>query len=196
LPANKLSKRMKSQMSNGREYDCELVKRCQTGDRDAFAELVVKYQQKVFRQCFFLLGQNKQDAEDAAQDIFKNLYSSIRNFQGASAFSTWLYTITRNHCLNVINRVKTNPAVPAEDIRAAELGSTGDGPQEKLSVEDCVRQKLNMLDEAHRTVVALVHFGELSYEEAAEMLNCPVGTIRSRLNRALERLRPLMRECL
>ena len=69
-------------------------------------------------------------------------------------------------------------------------------PQTVNPVDDCVRSKVRQLEEQHRSVVALVHFDDLSYEEAAKVLECPVGTVRSRLNRALEKLKPMMWECI
>lgn len=178
------------------DADRELVRRCQAGDKGAFEGLVIRYQDKVFSQCFFLLNQNRQDAEDAAQEVFTSVWRGIRDFNFEAKFSTWLYTVTRNHCLNTLKRKAGNPVQAVEEILPNPSLPDERSPNERQSTEECVRSKLSMLEEMHRAVIALVHFDGLSYEEAAGRLGCPVGTIRSRLNRALEALRPLIRECL
>jgi len=187
---NNLSNTTEQQRQSGPDEDAGLVKRCQAGNRDAFEELVVKYQQKVFSQCFFLLGNNRQVAEDAAQEVFCKVWRGISGFKGDSKLSSWLHTIARNHCFNLHTQRSRNPDLEQDgEQRMAPVKDT-------LATEDCVRQKVSQLEEIHRSVIALVHFDELSYEEAADILGCPVGTIRSRVNRALEKLRPLIRECL
>lgn len=172
------------------DEDYSLVQQSQTGITKAFEQLVVKYQQKVFSQCYFLLS-NHEDAEDAAQEVFCNVYKSINTFKSESKFSTWLYQITRNHCLNLIGKRDRNGLMSVEDI-----DKMGDCPQKFNSVDDCVKSKVAQLEEIHRSVIALVHFDDLSYEEAARVLECPIGTIRARLNRAKEKLKPILKECL
>ena len=90
------------------DEDFDLVQQCQAGIEKAFEQIVIKYQQKIFNQCYFLLNQNRDDAEDAAQEVFLNVYKKISEFRGESKFSTWLYQVTRNHCLNLINRRNRN----------------------------------------------------------------------------------------
>jgi RNA polymerase sigma-70 factor, ECF subfamily len=171
--------------------DYSLVLQAQAGIGSAFEQLIIKYQQKVFSQCYFLLNQNRDDAEDAAQEVFCNAYKNIGSFKGEAKFSTWLYQVTRNHCLNILNKAGRDN-MSLEDC-TKEMSSN---PQTVNLVDDCVRSKVRQLEEQHRAVVALVHFDDLSYEEAAKVLKCPVGTVRSRLNRALEKLKPLLRECI
>jgi len=127
-------------------------------DKMAFEELVAEYQQKVFNQCYFLLGQNRQDAEDATQEIFCNVYRNIDSFKGDSKFSTWLYSVTRNHCLNMLKQKRSNRT--SSEAPNAELSSSGENisQNDRHATQDCVRQKVNLLDEIHRTVIALVHF--------------------------------------
>ncbi|MEI6125084.1 MAG: sigma-70 family RNA polymerase sigma factor [Pseudomonadota bacterium] len=187
---NIVSNTTEKQTPSGQDEDLGLVRRCQAGKKDAFDELVLKYQQKVFIWCYFLLSQSREDAEDAAQEVFCNVWRTVSGFKGDSKFSTWLHTVTRNHCFNIRKKqcIK-NVITEAGEFRVKpQIGDS--------QTEDCVRQKVNLLDEIHRSVITLVHFDELSYEEAAGILKCPVGTIRSRVNRALEKLRPLIRECL
>ena len=171
--------------------DYSLVQQAQAGIGSAFEQLIVKYQQKVFNQCYFLLNQNRYDAEDAAQEVFCNVCKNIGSFKGEAKFSTWLYQVTRNHCLNILNKDRRNDGNRPDYEK--EMGSK---PQIINPVDDCVRSKVRQLEEIDRSVIALVHFDDLSYEEAAKVLECPVGTVRSRLNRALEKLKPMLRECI
>ena len=180
-------------MLSSADSDYGLVRQAQNGSSKAFEVLVAKYQQKVFSQCFFLLGQNRQDAEDAAQEVLTGVWRNIKGFNFEAKFSTWLYTVTRNHCLNVMKQRNQKHESIEESKQAME--TAGNPADESSATEDCVRQKVKLLDELHRTVIALVHFDGFSYEEAAERLGCAVGTVRSRLNRALQELRPLIREC-
>lgn len=171
--------------------DYSLVQQAQAGIASAFEQLIVKYQQKVFNQCYFLLNQNRYDAEDAAQEVFCNVCKNIGTFKGEAKFSTWLYQVTRNHCLNILNKAGRD-IMSLQDC-TKEMSSN---PQTVNPVDDCVRSKVRQLEEIDRSVIALVHFDDLSYEEAAKVLDCPVGTVRSRLNRALEKLKPMLRECI
>ena len=170
--------------------DYSLVQQAQAGIASAFEQLIVKYQQKVFNQCYFLLSL-REDAEDAAQEVFCNVCKNIGTFKGEAKFSTWLYQVTRNHCLNILNKAGRDN-MSLQDC-TKEMSSN---PQIVNPVDDCVRSKVCQLEEIDRSVIALVHFDDLSYEEAAKVLECPVGTVRSRLNRALEKLKPMLRECI
>ena len=202
---------MPSKKDSNHDEDGYLVKLCREGNKEnkktAFEKLFIKYQQKVFTQCYWLLL-DKMEAEQAAQDIFMKAYRGIEGFRGESSeekakFSTWLYKITRNHCLNKLNRSGRIRQIDGED---QEQGLTMINLKQKPSmssedsristeVGECVNKKVTQLNEMHRSVVDLVHFQGLSYEDAAEILDCPVGTIRSRLNRALDRLKPMLKEC-
>jgi RNA polymerase sigma-70 factor (ECF subfamily) len=182
-------------MSGIDDEDKDLIKQCKAGNKKAFEVLLVKYQQKIFNQCYFLLNQNKEEAEDAAQAVFINVYNNISSFKGDSKFSTWLYKITKNHCLNLIKRRNNSPVSNAGDDSTINRYSTT--PAEKANDEkECVKQKVKSLEDMHREIITLIHFDELTYEEAAENLDCPVGTIRSRVNRAMKKLGPMLRECL
>jgi RNA polymerase sigma-70 factor (ECF subfamily) len=182
-------------MSGTGDEDKDLIKQCKSGNKKAFEVLLVKYQQKIFNQCYFLLNQNKEEAEDAAQAVFINIYNNISSFKGDSKFSTWLYKITKNHCLNLIKRRNNSPVSNINDDSMINRYSTT--PAEKTNDEkECVKQKVNSLEDMHREIITLIHFNELTYEEAAENLECPVGTIRSRVNRAMKKLSPMLRECL
>jgi RNA polymerase sigma-70 factor (ECF subfamily) len=184
-------------MNGTREEDYDLVRQCQAGNKKACEELVIKYQEKVFKRCYFLLKRNKEEGEDAAQEVFIKAYRNIKNFKGSSKFSTWLYTIAKNHCLNLLKTKNISPIVVDQDGYLTQSYLSGKDYLDPSTVdEECVKQKVNSLKTKYRSVIEKVHFDELTYEEAADRLGCPVGTIRSRLNRAMEKLKPLLRECI
>jgi len=184
-------------MNGMHDEDYELVRQCQAGNKKAFEKLVVKYQAKVFKRCYFLLYRNKEEGEDAAQEVLVKAYRNIKNFKGSSKFSTWLYTIAKNHCLNLLKTKNISPIVVDQDGYLTQSYLSGKDYLDPSTVdEECVKQKVNSLKTKYRSVIEKVHFDELSYEEAANKLGCPVGTIRSRLNRAIEKLKPLLRECI
>ena len=182
-------------MSGIFDEDKDLITQCKYGNKKALEVLLLKYQQKIFNQCYYMLGQNKEDAEDAAQNVLMKMYDTISSFEGNSKFSTWLYKITKNHCLNLIKKRNNSPVSNTNDDSMINRHSTT--PAEKANDEkECVKQKVNSLEDMHREIITLIHFNELTYEEAAENLDCPVGTIRSRVNRAMKKLSPMLRECL
>ena len=166
------------------DEDKDLITQCKYGNKKEFEVLLVKYQQKIFNQSYYMLGQNKEEAEDAAQDVLVKMYDTITSFKGDSKFSTWLYRVTKNHCLNLIRRRKRPHIPPEPPVESPE------------DTKDCVKQKVKKLNEMHREIITLIHFNELTYEEVAENLGCPVGTIRSRVNRAMKKLGPMLVECL
>lgn len=194
---------MKTKISSkGHDEDYDLVVQCQKGNKKAVGDLILKYQQKVFDQCYWLLL-NRDDAEDAAQEVFVKVMENIKEFEGKSKFSTWLYTITRNHCFNQLKRLRRIKPIDNKDQEEGltminhrqKHTSSFYNPTKESEVEKCVRGKLEQLDAKDREVIALVHLQGNTYERAAEVIGCPIGTIRSRLNRALKRLKPELKKC-
>lgn len=184
-------------MCQGFDEDYEIVKQCQDGSRKAFGLLVVKYQEKVFKKCFYLMNKDKDEAEDAAQEVFLKIYKNISTFEGGSKFSTWLYSIMKNHCLNIIKRKNISPVIVDRDgILVQLLADKEDFFNSDAIDKECVHQKIEGLTAKYRNVIETVHFEELSYDAAAKKLDCPVGTIRSRLSRALKKIAPLVKECI
>ena len=184
-------------MNGINDEDYDLVKKCQGGDKKAFEKLVVKYQLKVFKWCYFLLYSNKEEGEDAAQEVFIKAYKNIKNFKGDAKLSTWLHTIAKNHCFSVRKKKNISPIVVDGDGYMTQSYTTGKDYLDSRTVdEECVKLKVKSLTKKYRSVVEKVHLAELSYAEAADKLGCPVGTIRSRLNRALKQLGPLLKECI
>ena len=188
-----------------REIDQQLVERAQRGDKHAFELLVAKYQRKLGR----LLSRFMRDpaeVEDVTQEAFIKAYRALPTFRGDSAFYTWLYRIgintAKNYLVAMRRRAPTSTAVDAEE--AEELGQTEhlqdlNTPENLLmsrQVADSVNQSLEKLPEELRTAISLREMDGLSYEEIATAMNCPIGTVRSRIFRAREAiaedLRPLL----
>lgn len=191
-------------MSDLNNVDQQLVERVQRGDKNAFNLLVKKYQHKVVNLVARYV-KNPGDVADVAQETFIKAYRSLPTFRGESAFYTWLYRIAVNTAKNYIVAQGRRP--PDMDVEAsdAELYDGADALREQatpenLMMSDQIREAvvagLEALPEDLRTALTLRELEGLSYEEIAEIMDCPVGTVRSRIFRAREaidkRLQPLL----
>lgn len=191
--------------SGDRAIDQQLVERVQRGDKRAYELLIAKYQRKIHR----LLSRLVRDAaeiEDITQEAFIKAYRALPQFRGESAFYTWLYRIAintaKNHLVAQGRRVPTtteNNAEEAETFDAAEPLRDISTPESLLmskQVAQTVNSAMLELPEELRTAITLREMEGLSYDEIAELMNCPIGTVRSRIFRAreaiAERLRPLL----
>ena len=167
-------------MQATRPDDTALVARAREGDADAFEELVRMHTRAVYGHALRFFG-SPDPAEDVVQEVFIKVYRSIGSFDGASAFSTWLYRITRNTCLDMLRagRHRPQPVDPA-DVTLAERGDLADEVVLSASVEAAMA---SLPPEDRDALNAVTLFG-LSYAEAAEALAIPVGTVKSRVFRA------------
>ena len=191
-----------------RELDAELVARVQAGDRDAFRELFEKYHRRAFAVSLGVV-KNKQDAMDVVQDAFINVHHHIQNFQGSSSFYTWLYRIVMNLSIDHIRRVSRKKGVDYDDTISREGHVAGDGallpsisdsnPAKTVlrhELSEAIRSALDTLPEYHREVILLREVEGLSYEEMAEVLDVPKGTIMSRLFHARRKMQEQLSEYL
>ncbi len=175
------------------DLDEQLVIACQKGHWEAFESLVARYERKIYSLAFRLSG-NAEDANDLAQETFVRLYRSLHTFRGQSAFSTWLYRIATNVCLDELRRRQRHPTIsldtPMEtdegqmDRDVVDLTELPETVYENKELQEVVQRLIAELSEDHRTVLLLRDFESLSYEEIAEILGCQLGTVKSRLNRA------------
>jgi RNA polymerase sigma-70 factor (ECF subfamily) len=187
-----------------REVDQALVERAQQGDRRAFDLLVLKYQQKVAGLISRYI-RDSAEVMDVTQDAFLKAYRALPGFRGDSAFYTWIYRIAINTVKNHLVAQGRRP--PGDDVDAelaeqmdlgARLRETATPERELLTDEIAatVQAALDALPEDLRTAIVLREFDGLSYEEIATAMDCPIGTVRSRIFRAREaidkRLRPLL----
>lgn len=188
-----------------REVDQVLVERAQGGDQRAFDLLVCKYQRKLGR----LLSRFIRDAaeiEDVSQEAFIKAYRALPSFRGESAFYTWLYRIgintAKNYLVSQGRRAPTSTSFDAEEAESFEEASqlrdinTPESLLHSKQIGQTVNAAMDSLPEELRTAIVLREIDGMSYEEIASMMNCPIGTVRSRIFRAREvvagKLRPLL----
>jgi len=164
--------------------------RAQRGDREAFALLFQQYKNLVYRTAYLMLGESAE-AEDALQEIFVQIYRSLSGFDpGKAAFTTWLYRITFNYCLN--HRRRKRPfTLPLEDLAPA---LKSEFPSAQLAEEEILQQAIRKLTDRQRAVVILRYFWDLPYAEIAQILDIPLGTVKSRIDLALKTLRKALEE--
>ncbi|MEZ6935149.1 MULTISPECIES: RNA polymerase sigma factor RpoE [Aeromonas] len=191
-------------MSDQNLLDEQLVERVQRGDKNAFNLLVRKYQHKVVNLVARYVN-NPGDVPDVAQEAFIKAYRALPTFRGESAFYTWLYRIAVNTAKNYLTSQGRRP--PSSDVEADEAEYYGGGEAlqevatpENLVLTDEIKRTvftaIEALPEDLRTAITLREMEGLSYEEIAEIMDCPVGTVRSRIFRAREaidkKLQPLI----
>jgi len=187
-----------------RANDQALVERVQQGDKRAFDALVMKYQSRVVKVITRYL-RDPVEAMDLAQEAFIKAYRALPNFRGESAFYTWLYRIAINTAKNHVVAQGRRP--PMDDVEASEAEffegpsalkdtSTPERMVLRDEIERVVFEAIEALPEDLRTAITLRELEDMSYEEIAEVMNCPIGTVRSRIFRAREaidkKLKPLL----
>jgi RNA polymerase sigma-70 factor (ECF subfamily) len=184
-------------MMIGRDDDQGLIDACRRGQTEAFGMLVRRYQDRLYPTVLRLTG-SAEDAHDLLQETFLRAYRKLSLFQGESSFYTWVYRIAVNLALS--DRRRRKSARPAVDLSGRETFDPADdpsqtdpaGPLERAERDARVQDALSTLAPDHRAVVVLKDLDGLRYEEIAELLNIPVGTVRSRLHRARNELRLLL----
>ena len=188
-----------------REIDHQLVERAQRGDKRAFELLVEKYQRKLARLLSRLI-RDPGEVEDVTQEAFIKAYRALPSFRGDSAFYTWLYRIgintAKNYLVAMGRRAPTSTEVEAEEAEGLEGGellrdiNTPDSLLLTKEIGDTVNAAIESLPEELRSAIQLRELEGMSYEEIAKLMDCPIGTVRSRIFRAreaiAERLKPLL----
>jgi RNA polymerase sigma-70 factor (ECF subfamily) len=170
-----------------------LVKRAQKGDNKALEELLFAYEKKVYNTAYRYMG-NEADAYDMAQEALIKIYSRIKAFKGDSSFSSWVYRLTVNTCLDGLR--KTKKKVISLDASIEGGASYKDNanilPEEealRVELRGDIQKAINTLSSEHKSVVILRDINGLSYEEVAQYLSVSVGTVKSRISRARQKLK-------
>ena len=182
------------------EREAELIRRCLTGDAESFGEIVTSYERRIFATVYRILG-HSEDSRDLAQEVFLRAWSKLETFREGARFSTWLYTIALNLTRSELRKRKTRKdirPVSLEVLGGKEDGPAplppdpGEAPEETLGrreLYDLALRRIEALEPEAREVIVLRDMQDLAYDEIAEVLSVPIGTVRSRLYRAREALR-------
>ena len=170
-----------------------LLERSKAGDVAAFEMLIEAYQKKIFNLAFRMMG-NYDDANDLAQEALIRIYKSISNFKEQSSLSTWIYRITTNVCLDEIRKKKNRKVLSLDEEIHVDDGDMqrqimSDDPlpdelMEKEELRQIIGSAIDSLPEDQKLVITLRDLQGLSYDEIARVLDCPSGTVKSRINRA------------
>lgn len=175
--------------------DEQLVERAVSDDRDAFGEIVRRWERKIFALCFGMLGR-EDDARDAAQEAFIAAYRNLKNFRGEARVSSWLHRIAVNQCLTTKRRQKTRAEEYLNDddgseerVFIAPLMNTPSNRAEQAERLNLVRQAVGALPTDLRQVIVMKEFEEMTFQEISETLELPLSTVKSRLYTALKQLR-------
>ena len=184
--------------------DKQLVERVQQGDKKSFDLLVLKYQNRIIKLVSRYV-RDRSDAQDIAQDAFVKAYRALPNFRGDSAFYTWLYRIAINTAKNYVVSLSRRPLearvenADGEQLDLDELQKDIATPENVLladEIKQTILEAMNKLPEDLRVAITLREVDGLTYEEIAEAMDCPIGTVRSRIFRAREavdtKLKPLL----
>jgi|SRR5690625_1060788 len=179
------------------DFDATIVERVQRGEVAAFDQLILKYRERLFA-IIYNLTSNREDAADLTQDVFIKAFRAINRFKGKSSFFTWIYRIAVNTTYTHLRRNRVRRffsfEVLDEELASSEileaLTSRSDVPKEELlrELQEKLNEALQSLSLNHRTVVILFEIESLSHQEIAEIMDCSIGTVRSRLHYAKQQL--------
>jgi RNA polymerase sigma-70 factor (ECF subfamily) len=176
-----------------KDVDQALVERYLEGDREAFTELVVRYQRPIYNAAYWIL-RSADDANDVAQDVFLKVAERLDEFDSQHKFFSWIYRIAVNESLN---RLRRNGHEEPLDDEIELPGAEGDDPESQASDAErsrWIQRALMSMSSNDRTVLTLRHFSDCSYQEIAEVLDLDEKTVKSRLYEARQRLRELLKE--
>lgn len=173
------------------------IKEVLKGDQNAFAEIVELFQDKLYRICYRMLG-NQHEAEDIAQEAFVRAFINIHTFDTNRKFSTWLYRIGTNLCIDRIRKKKPDYYLDAEVASTeglnmySQIASKEELPEQevlKMEMQDRVQYEISRLPDKYRAVIVLKYMEDLPLQEISEILEMPLGTVKTRIHRGREALR-------
>ena len=180
--------------------DQHLIQQCLSGNTEAFGELVLKYQDRLYNSLLLMVSA-PEDARDLAQEAFVHAFRKLDSFRGDAAFYTWLFRIAVNATISFRRRAARQKSASVDSIKEAagtepedyRGDATPSSQMETEETQQVVRQALSELSEEFRMAIVLTEIEGMSYEEAAAVAGCPIGTIRSRIHRARNELREKLR---
>ena len=185
-------------MENRLQTDLALIERAQRGDRDAVNQLVTKYQARAYQFAYRLTG-NPDDASDLVAEAFVRVYTALPRFRRDSQFATWLFRIVTNCFLDAKKKTDRKPTDRLEDawvdVDAKSTIVEQESPvaaSERGEREEILQRGIEKLPEYQRAMIVMFHIENLSYEDIAAALDLPIGTVKSRLNRARLALREIL----
>lgn len=185
-----------------KKEDAELVKRAKAGDGKAYDALILLYKDAVYGVVYRMVH-NKQEAEDLTQEAFIKAYNSINSFNENYAFSTWLFKIATNNCIDFFRKRKLKTHSMDQTIRykddeiKQEYADTDRMADKELLADEktkLIKQAIDALPEKYKTAIELRHHQEKSYDEIAQLLNLPLGTVKARIFRAREMLKKSLKD--
>lgn len=178
-----------------------LIEECKQGDIESFELLIKDHQQMAFNIAYRMLG-NIEDARDASQDAFIKIFKNIKTFKGNSSFSTWMYRIVSNTCLDELRKKKKhhnysydNPIKTEDGEMSRNIPMVENTPEEIINMKESqklIQNALNKLSDQNKAVIVLRDIKGFSYEQISEILNCPEGTVKSRISRARVALKTIL----
>lgn len=178
----------------------KLIQQAQKGSHQAFEKLIVEHEQRIYAICLRMLG-NEQEAYDAAQEVCLKVWRQLPQFESHSKLSTWLYRITTNQCLDHLRKQKRKQEVSfykyiGEEEREATYEETTENPIgtyiEEVALQDVIAQALSQLKSEYRILIVLRDMQGYSYEQISNHLDLPVGTVKSRISRARQKLKKIL----
>lgn len=173
------------------------IKQVLKGDQNAYADIVNLYQHKLYQICYRMLG-NKQEAEDIAQEAFVRAYINLHSYDQKRKFSTWLYRIATNLCIDRIRKKKPDYYLDAEVAGTdgldmySQIAADEKLPEDvvtQMELQDRIQYEISRLPDKYRSVIVLKYIEELSLQEISEILDMPLGTVKTRIHRGREALR-------
>lgn len=173
------------------------IKQVLKGDQNAYADIVNLYQHKLYQICYRMLG-NRQEAEDIAQEAFVRAYINLHSYDQKRKFSTWIYRIATNLCIDRIRKKKPDYYLDAEVAGTdgldmySQIAADEKLPEDvvaQMELQERIQYEISRLPDKYRSVIVLKYIEELSLQEISEILDMPLGTVKTRIHRGREALR-------
>jgi len=179
--------------------ETQLLEAARAGSLAAFEELVLRYEKKIYNYCYRMTN-NEQDAEDLTQEVFIKVYKNLKSFRGNSHFSTWVYRIAHNICIDRYRRMKISSVSlsaggSGEDDKEIEIASNDQSPEEAVITreqQELLQKCITELKPQYRSAIVLRDIQNYSYEEISRIMDIPIGTVKSHISRARSALREIV----